>query len=211
MNNRFEIPIGTSQYNLFAIDDYLRSIRTPEERQKLIQSVGYSARMREEYEARNGLPRGAVEMAMMAEDRRVKELSEKLSNRIAAGVCDQLSAQEAKQFYLEVDSIMGGLRALYPEAISFLRQYGLMAQRNKATFYGDYQFGNEYRVMMANTCPGPPPPDPCNPSSWWCTEVYVYTFTLAVWFVSGAVWASLLLFAFILLVLCVSPPLQVPC
>jgi hypothetical protein len=210
MNSRFEIPIDASAYNLFAVDDYLRSIRTPEDRQKLIRSVGYSSRLREEYERRHGLPRGAVEVAMMAEDKRVKELSEKLSQKFWVAVEQKVSAQEMKQFYLEVESMSTGLRSLYPEAVHFLKQYGMLSQRNKRTFYGDYQFGNEYRIMLANTCPGPPP-DPCNPDVWWCTEVWAYTWSLVAWQAFAAIWVSLLLFAFILLVLCVSPPLQVPC
>ena len=210
MNGRFEIPIDSSAYNLFAIDDYLRSIRTAEDRQKLIRSVGYSPELREEYEQRRGLPRGAVELAMMAEDKRVKELSDKLSQRFWVGVEKNFTPQEVKQFYLEVDSMSAGLRALYPEAVQFLKQYGMLSQRNKSTFQGDYQFGNEYRIMLANTCPGPPPDD-CNPSVWWCTEVFVYSWSLVAWQAFAAVWASLLAFAFILLFLCVAPPLQVPC
>src|SRR5437016_2833037 len=109
MNTGFLIPISPTEYNLFAIDDYLRSIRTSEERQKLMKGVGYSAQRRESYEARLGLPRGAVELAMMAEDQRVKELSDKLTQRMADGMIQQMSPQEGRNFYLEVDSIMCGL------------------------------------------------------------------------------------------------------
>jgi hypothetical protein len=210
MSDRFEIPIDASAYNLFAIDDYLRSIKTSEDRQKLIRSVGYSARLREAYETENGLPRGAVELAMMAEDPRVKDLSDKLSQKFWTAMEQKATPQDMKKLYLEVDSMCAGLRSLYPEAVQFLKQYGMLSQRNKTTFYGDYQFSNEYRIMLANTCPGPPPDD-CNPSVWWCTEVLVYTWSLVAWQVFAAVWLSLLAFAFILLFLCVAPPLQVPC
>jgi len=208
MNTRFEIPIDPSAYNLFAVDDYLRSIRTSEDRQKLIRSVGYSAQRRERYERKHGLPRGAVELAMMAEDKRVKELSDKLAQKFWLGVEQKRTPQELKEFYLEVDSMSAGLRALYPEAIQFLRQYGVLSQRNKTTYYGDYQFGNEYRIMLANTCPGPPP-DPCNPEVWWCTEVFVYTWSLVAWQVFAAVWLSILALA--LVFFCVAPPIQLPC
>jgi hypothetical protein len=198
MTRRFEIPIDPSAYNLFAIDDYLRSIRTAEDRQKLIRSVGYSPQLREAYERRHGLPRGAVEVAMMAEDSRVKELSEKFSQRFWVAVEQKASPQELKQFYLEVESMSSGLRALYPEAVEFLRQYGMLSQRNKSTFYGDYQFGNEYRIMLANTCPGPPPDD-CNPQVWWCTNVWAFTWSLVAWQAFAAVWASLFVYFFVAL------------
>ena len=116
MNRRFEIPIDPVAYNLFAIDDYLRSIRTPEDRKKLIRKVGYSAELRDAYERKHGLPRGAVELAMMTEDRRVKEMSDKLAQRLAGRAGKEMSPQESRQLYLEVDSIMTGLRSLYPEA-----------------------------------------------------------------------------------------------
>lgn len=207
-NTRFEIPIDPSAYNLFAIDDYLRSIRTSEDRQKLIRSVGYSAKRRDAYEKRHGLPRGAIELAMMAEDQRVKELSDKLAQKFWLGVEEKRTPQELKAFYLEVDSISAGLRALYPDAIQFLRQYGVLSQRNKTTFYGDYQFGNDYRILLAATCPGPPPDD-CNPDVWWCTEVFVYTWSLVAWQVFAAVWLSIL--ALVLVFFCVAPPIQFPC
>jgi len=193
MNSRFEIPISAAEFNLFAVDDYLRSIGTAEARQGLIRRVGYSAEKRSAFEADAGLPRGAVELAMMVEDQRVKDLSERLSRELAHGMAKQVDPQETRRFYLEVDSIMNGLQALYPDAIRFLKQYGVMAQRNKATFYGDYQFGNNYRIMMVNALP--PKPDPCNPNAWWCTESYVYTWSLAVWQVFGAIWLSVLLIA----------------
>jgi hypothetical protein len=206
MNNRFEIPIDSSAYNLFAIDDYLRGIRTSEDRQRLIRSVGYSPGLRDAYEKKHALPRGAVEVAMMAEDQRVKDLSEKLSQRYLGAVEQKMDPQEMKRFYQEIESMSSGLRTLYPEAVQFLKQYGTLSQRNKQTFYGDYQFGNEYRIMLANTCPGDPPSDP-----WWYTVVFVWTWSLVAWQVFAAVWLGLLALAFILLIFCVSPPIQVPC
>lgn len=219
MNKRFEIPIDPVAYNLFAIDDYLRSIRTSEDRQKLIREVGYSPERRDVFERKHGLPRGAVELAMMTEDRRVKEMSEKLTRRLAGRAGQQLTPQESRQLYLEVDSIMTGLRALYPEAIQFLKHYSALAQRNKATFYGDYQFGNDYRIMIANvqrvavTCPGPPPPDWCSPTPWFCVESYVFTTYYAAWWIAGAVWyvAAVLVAFLALLFFCVTPPAQIPC
>ncbi len=195
MNSRFEILIPASEYNLFAIEDYLRSIRTPQARQRLIRRVGYSAEKRAAFERKLNLPRGAVELAMMAEDQRLKEMSERLTRKLAAGIKKQVSPQETRQLYLEVDSMMNGLQALYPDALQFTKQYGMLAQRNKASFQGDYQFGNEYRIMMVNALP--PRPDDCEPNAWWCTESYVFTWSLAMWQIFGAVWLSLLLYMFV--------------
>jgi hypothetical protein len=219
MNRRFEIPIDPVAYNLFAIDDYLRNIRTSEDRKQLIRKVGYSANLREAYERKHGLPRGAVELAMMSEDRRVQEIGDKLSKRLAGRAGKEMSPQETKQLYLEVDSIMTGLRALYPDAVHFVKEYSALAQRNKTTFYGDYHFGNDYRIMVANvqrvavTCPGPPPPDWCSPTPWFCTESYILTSYLAAWWIAGAVWyiAAVFVFALALLFFCVTPPAQIPC
>ncbi len=212
-NRRFEIPIDPSAYNLFAIDDYLRSIRTPEDRKKLIREVGLSAQARAAFERRSGLPRGAVELAMMTEDKRVQAMSEKLAQRLGDSAGKPMSPQDARKFYLEVDSIMSGLRTLYPEAIHFLKEYSALAQRNKTTFYGDYQFSNDYRIMLANTCPGPNPPDWCSPTPWFCTQDYILTTYYAVWWIAGAVWyvAAFLVAALVLFFFCVTPPAQIPC
>ncbi len=161
MKTRFEIPVELADYNIFAIDDFLRSIRTTEQCQKLIQTVGYSAARRRAYETEHGLPSGAVELAMLAQDRRVKELGEKLNHRLGLSQASQPTPQQLKAFYYDVDSMASGLRELYPEALQFLKNYGALAQRNKRTYAGDYHFGNDYRILLANTCPGPgPPPDP---------------------------------------------------
>jgi hypothetical protein len=210
---RFEIPLEPRTYNLFTTDDYLRSIRTSEGRKKLIQEVGFSAEARWTYEQEHGLPRGAVELAMMAEDPRVKEMSERFSAQVTKSTKEQLSPEEAKKFYMEVDSMMSGLRALYPEAIQFAKEYGMLSQRNKTSFRGDYQFSNEAKILLSNTCPGPPP-DPCNPDAWWCTTVYVYTWSLvAAWIflaVALSLVAALFVAAVVWVLICFAAPVQWP-
>ncbi len=212
-SNRFEIPLEPASYNLFAIDDYLRNIRTPEGRKKLMREVGYSAEERWSYERAHGLPRGAVELAMMAEDPRVKEMSDKFTQQVGKSSKQQLTPQEAKKFYLEVDSMLSGLRILYPEAFEFAKEYQMLTQRNKMSFRGDYQFSNEARILLSNTCPGPPP-DPCNPSAWWCTEVYVYQYTLvAAWIflaVALSLVAALFVAAVVWVAICFAVPVQWP-
>jgi hypothetical protein len=157
MNTRFEIPVELADYNIFAIDDFLRSIRTAEQCRKLIATVGYSAARRRAYESEHGLPSGAVELAMLAQDRRIKELGEKLTRRFGLSKASQPTPQQLKAFYYEVESVTSGLRELYPEALRFLKNYGVLARRNKRTYAGDYDFGNDYRILLANTCPGPSP------------------------------------------------------
>ena len=162
MNTRFEIPVDLADYNIFSIDDFLRSIRTPERRQKLVETVGYSAARRRAYETGHGLPSGAVELAMLAQDRQVKELGEKLNQRLGLTGDSTPSPQQLKTLYYEVESMTTGLRELYPEALQFLKNYGALAQRNKRSYAGDYHFGNDYRILLASGCPGPPP-NPPNP------------------------------------------------
>ena len=153
MKRRFEIPIEPGEYNLFDIDDYLRSIRSSKERQQLIATVGYSAELRRDYERRKGLPFGAVELAMMAEDKRVKEINGVLRKRLGSPQPGQnLSPEELMALYRELESMALGLKALYPEAVQFMLQYGVLARRNAASFQGDYQFNNEYKVLRV-ACP----------------------------------------------------------
>ena len=63
MKSRFEIPIPSPTYDIFAVDDFLRKIQSREEREKLIESVGISKMARDAFEQTNGLPGGAVELA----------------------------------------------------------------------------------------------------------------------------------------------------
>ena len=63
-----------------------------------------------------------------------------------------------------------GLQALYPEAVHFLMQYNALAQRNKASFRGDYRFTTDYKIILAQ-CSSP----------WWYTNARVYTDTNVVW------------------------------
>jgi hypothetical protein len=175
MKTRFEIPVELGDYNIFAIDDFLRSIRTPEQCQKLIATVGYSAARRRAYETEHGLPSGAVELAMLAQDRRVKELGEKLNHRLGLSQAAPPTPQQLKAFYSDAESLTSGLRELYPEALRFLRNYGVLAQRNKRTYAGDYHFGNDYRILLANSCPGPfPASGPGGPVPFADLATYTY-------------------------------------
>jgi hypothetical protein len=71
---------------------------------------------------------------------------------------------------MEVQSMGQGLQALYPEAVYFLMQYNAIAQRNKASFRGDYRFTTDYKIILAQ-CSSP----------WWYTNARVYTDTNVVW------------------------------
>jgi hypothetical protein len=181
MSERFEIPLPQQDYNLFAIDDYLRSVGTSEGRKTLIEDAGYSAQAREAYERETGLPRGAVELAMMAEDPRVKQLQEKL-NRQLGGLSADDDPKQLRNLYLEVESITNGLQVLYPEAFDFIKQYAGMASRNKADFCGDYAFGNDYRIMKVNAVPPPDVPQ-WNLLLWYEGAVYAFVAgVVIVWY-----------------------------
>jgi hypothetical protein len=170
MNKRFEIPVENSGFNAFNIDDYLRLIQTPARRQEIIATVGYSPQLREAYEKSRGLPRGAVELAMLTEDRRFKETNERIVKRFTGKDPGSLDQNEIKDALQEVQSMGQGLQALYPEAVHFLMQYNALAQRNKASFRGDYRFTTDYKIILAQ-CSSP----------WWYTNARVYTDTNVVW------------------------------
>ncbi len=170
MNTRFEIPVEPNGFNAFVIDDYLRMIQTPERRQSLIATVGYSPQLREAYEKSRGLPRGAVELAMLTEDRRFKSWNEKIVKRFTGKDPGSLDQKQISEALMEVQSMGQGLQALYPEAVHFLMQYNALAQRNKASFRGDYRFTTDYKIILAQ-CSSP----------WWYTNARVYTDTNVVW------------------------------
>ncbi|MEI6076260.1 MAG: hypothetical protein WCS94_11835 [Verrucomicrobiota bacterium] len=152
---RFEIPIEPEECNLFAIDDYLRSIQSSAERQKLIRTVGISAETREKYEREHGLPRGAVELAVMAEDKRIAVLNDVLVKKLCALQNSEATQDAVKEMYMEIGSKAAGIRALYPEAMHFLMQYSAMTRRTAAAFRGDYRFGNEFKIIQVQCAPSP--------------------------------------------------------
>ncbi len=160
MRRRFEIPLEPGQYNLFEIDDYLRSIRSSKERQELIKTVGYSSELRRDFERKRHLPYGAVELAVMAEDKRIKELNEIIRKRLVPEQAEKMTPEQLMDFYHELESMAIGLKSLYPEAVQFMIAYGALARKNAAAFRGDYQFSNEYKLMHI-ACPNPPNPDEC--------------------------------------------------
>jgi hypothetical protein len=203
MSQRFEIPVETHGYNMFLIDDYLRSMRSHEERLKLINTVGYSAQKRAEYERDHGLPHGAVELAMMCEDRQIAELNDYVNHKLTNLYGGQQPAPEQINDALrEVASRTGGIRTLYPEAFQFLTQYNLLASRSAAVFRGDYRFNNEYKLMQVDCSPtsnvltcGPSPVNAC------VNINYVVFVNVGVGYNLVAVVTVLLLFAFFLWVI----------
>jgi hypothetical protein len=153
MNQRFEIPVEPQGYNLFLIDDYLRTVRSQKERQKLIREVGYSAEKREAYERSAGLPRGAVELALLAEDKRVAELSNLLNTKLNKLYDKNATREEINTAFKDAGSRAAGIKALYPEAFQFLLQYNVLAKRNASMFRGDYRFNNEFKIMQVDCSP----------------------------------------------------------
>ncbi len=172
MNQRFEIPVEPHGYNVFLIDDYLRTIRSHEERVKLINTVGYSAEKREDYETTRGLPHGAVELALLCEDRQILEINEFVNTKMNGLYERKATVAEINEALMDVNSRSAGVRALYPEAFQFLIQYTSMARRNASAFRGDYRFSNEYKLMKVDCSPSSDA-STCSPVNWCVSANYV--------------------------------------
>jgi hypothetical protein len=183
MKQRFEIPVEPQGYNVFLIDDYLRSLRSHEERLKLISTVGYSADKREEFERVRGLPRGAVELALVCEDRQIQELNQFVNMKMNKLNSENASPEQINEVFKEISSRAAGIRALYPEAFQFLSQYTALAKRNASSFRGDYRFNNEYKIMQADCSPSAHiltcGPDPVNVCVNFNLVVFAYVGVLA--------------------------------
>ena len=155
MNKRFEIPVEPPRYNTFLVDDYLRSLRSHEERIKLINTWGYSAEKREEYEKASGLPHGAVELALVCEDKQISQFTAMVGERMKKLYDEKASPEKVKAALNEFDvrSRSAGFQALYPDAFQFLMQYSGLSRRSAASFRGDYSFNNEYKITLADCSP----------------------------------------------------------
>jgi hypothetical protein len=196
-NQRFEIPVEPHGYNMFLIDDYLRTIRSHEERIKLINTVGYSAEKRAEFERECGLPHGAVELALMCEDRQIGELNAFVNKKLNILYEQKADPAAVNEALMEVGSRSVGIRSLYPEAFQFLIQYNSLAKRNASSFRGDYRFGNEYKLMQVDCSPSSNVltcgPDPVNV----CVNInYVVFINVGVGYNAVAAATVLLAFAF---------------
>jgi hypothetical protein len=156
MKKRFEIPLtpgdGLSEINLFAVDDYLREMSTAEARRKLIATAGATPETRAAYEEQHGLPHGAVELVMLMEDKRIKELEKMLMAKTPELVDKNAKPETIEEFYRLAFSIARGMQQLYPEASAFMVQYAALSQRNRQKFMGDYGFSNEYKLQRVAWC-----------------------------------------------------------
>jgi hypothetical protein len=168
IDQRMNIPVDEilSEINLFAVDDYLRLIQSPEERRDLILTIGYSPRKRAAFERKHQLPRGAIELAMLLHDRQFKELNSMLLRELNEmnQVEDpkEISPARYEAFYQRVYAMASGLTRRYPEAMDFLLQYSILNERNRRHFAGDYKFSPEYQLQMVNFCPPPGAPGGLN-------------------------------------------------
>ncbi|PWU18826.1 MAG: hypothetical protein C5B50_08130 [Verrucomicrobia bacterium] len=199
MSQRFEIPIEPKGYNLFLIDDYLRTLRSKEERKKLIREVGYSAEKREEYERSHSLPRGAIELALLAEDKKAAELNDMLTKRMKKLYDDKAPQEEVQALFKEAGSRAAGIKALYPEAFQFIMQYYMLAKRNASMFRGDYRFSNEFKIMRVDCSPSSNTDtcgdDPVNT----CINVNLVVFVNVYGYVFAAAWVGLVAFLAVVL------------
>lgn len=156
MRKRFEIPLtpgdGLSEINLFAVDDFLREMATPEARQALIAGAGASRQTRSEYEKRHGLPHGSVELVMLSEDKRIRELDALIRERMPALLDKNAKPEVLEELYRHAFSMGRGMQQLYPDASDFMLQYSVLTQRNRQRFTADYGFSNEYKLQMVEWC-----------------------------------------------------------
>ncbi len=154
MKKRFEIPLSTTDgldgINLFAVDDFLRAMNNSAARRELIMKVGGSARSRSSYEKSQGLPYGAVELVMLMEDKRVRELHQVMLEKMTQLFEKDSRAGAVEEIYKQTLSVTRGLQQLYPEATDFMLQYAALSQRNRRRFMGDYAFGNEYKLQLVD-------------------------------------------------------------
>jgi len=156
MKKRFEIPLteedGLREINLFAVDDFLRSMASAEARRKLILTAGASRESREAYEKKNGLPHGSVELVMLMEDKRFRELDRLLRSRLPELSDRNTKPEVIEEIYRLSFSLGRGLKQLYPDAADFMLQYSVLSHRNRQRFMADFGFSNEYKLQMASFC-----------------------------------------------------------
>jgi hypothetical protein len=156
MKKRFEIPLteddGLKEINLFAVDDFLRSMASADARRKLILTAGASRERRQAYEEKHGLPHGSVELAMLMEDKRFRELDRWLRNRLPELADKNTKPEAIEEIYRLSFSLGRGLKQLYPDAADFMLQYSVLSHRNRQRFMADFGFSNEYKLQMAEFC-----------------------------------------------------------
>ena len=156
MKKRFEIPLapgdGLSGINLFAVDDFLREMGTTHARRELILKVGASRESCAAYEKAHGLPHGAVELVMLSEDKRFKEMDKLIMSRMPVLFEKNTPPEVLEELYRESFSLGRGLQQLYPDASDFMMRYSLLMQRNRHRFMGDFGFSNEYKLQMVEWC-----------------------------------------------------------
>jgi hypothetical protein len=197
MINRFEIPVESPGFNTFLVDDYLRSLRSHDERIKLINTHGYSAEKREDFERQSGLPHGAVELALICEDRQVIELNKMVTDKMKKLYEEKASPEQVKAAFNDMDigSRAAGIKALYPEAFQFLSQYAALSRRTASSFRGDYPINNEFKIALADCSPsanvnagGPCGLDPSNFCVNITVVVNVFAFGFAYAYVVAVAW-----------------------
>jgi hypothetical protein len=129
MSDKFLMEIdGVPDFNVLAIDDYMRRINDEQTRRELIRECGGTPDAIREFEQIHDIPSGAFELAIMLEDPRVRDMNSKIISRYAdiAQVHDQV---KMAQYHHEMMSFYSGLSKLYPNAIRFLSQYQILTAR----------------------------------------------------------------------------------
>jgi hypothetical protein len=161
---------------------------------KLISTVGYSAEKRDEFERSRGLPRGAVELALVCEDRQLQELNAMLNEKLNKLQADKAPPEQINELFKEISSRAAGIRSLYPEAFQFLSQYTALAKRNASAFRGDYRFSNEYKILKTDCSPNSNvDTDVCSNINT-CVTVNLFAFLAIYAYVAVVAWVGALEF-----------------
>ncbi|MBX7157445.1 MAG: hypothetical protein K1X66_03560 [Verrucomicrobiae bacterium] len=124
----FVMPINPKDFNLFAVEDFLRQIHDSKQRKALIKSAGYSPEARAAYEKQNSLPIGAIELAIMTDDTSLQDRGNQISYKLIAS---RENPQLQMRALEEAASFSYGLAKRYPQAMRFMTRYNaeLYSQR----------------------------------------------------------------------------------
>jgi len=134
ISEQFNIPVNP-KVNFFFIDEYLRMVHDPVKRKNLISTYGATRDSIRSYESENNLPHGAFDVAVMAEDERVIEMSGRLAARLAEG---PITTERLDSIMKEAATLNTGISRIYPEAVSFLTSYQKNQQSLKERHVGNF-------------------------------------------------------------------------
>jgi len=145
--DRLIIPVEGPEINGFEVDDFLRLIHNPIARKRLAAEYGGSFAAAEQYEKSHGLPRGAIQLALLTDDERVQKMFQAIGAKILAAQESQ-DPQKLKEAVKEGTSISQGIQRLYPQAMDFIISYRKLVEQSQEAYIGDYK---TYKIACSNS------------------------------------------------------------